>query len=179
MQLNNPCLKSVGRGYVTTPYKIKSAALKIASIIFLSLTIFTVHAQTTDIDVKQLNLDKRIAINGYDVVAYFTVGKGVDGSSKISYTLNGVTYYFASDANRQLFIKQPAKYLPQYGGWCAYAMATKGEKVEIDPQTFKIVNGKLLLFYNKFFNNTLTTWNKNETALLPKADANWSKIVKK
>ena len=179
MQLNNSCLKLVGRGYVTTPYKIKRAVLKVASIIFLSLTIFTAHAQTIDTDAKQLNLDKGIAINGYDAVAYFTVGEAIEGSTKISYTLNGATYYFASEANRQLFIKQPAKYLPQYGGWCAYAMGTKGEKVEIDPQTFKIVNGRLLLFYNRFFNNTLISWNKAEDNLLPKADANWSKIVKK
>jgi hypothetical protein len=54
-------------------------------------------------------------------------------------------------------------------------MGSKGEKVSIDPKTFKITNGKLYLFYNKFFNNTLTDWNKDETGLQHKADANWAK----
>ena len=62
-------------------------------------------------------------------------------------------------------------------GWCAYAMGAKGEKVEVDPETFKIVDGKLYLFYNKFFNNTLESWNKDEARLRSNADKNWSKII--
>ena len=76
------------------------------------------------------------------------------------------------------FAKNPAGFEPQYGGWCAYAMGSSGEKVEINPETFKIVEGKLYLFYNAFFNNTLKSWNKEEAQLKAKADSNWKKIIK-
>ena len=78
--------------------------------------------------------------------------------------------------NKEEFKKNPAAYEPQYGGWCAYAMGKDGDKVSIDPETFKIVNGKLYLFYNRAFNNTLKSWNKDEPTLKTKADANWQKI---
>ncbi|GAC1438689.1 MAG: hypothetical protein NVSMB63_02730 [Sediminibacterium sp.] len=87
----------------------------------------------------------------------------------------GVTYYFSSPENKAAFLKAPARFEPEYGGWCAYAMGAKGEKVSIDPGTFKIIDNKLYLFYNRFFNNTLKDWNKEETNLKPKADASWQK----
>ena len=72
--------------------------------------------------------------------------------------------------------KNPLNYEPQYGGWCAYAMGKDGSKVEVDPETFKIIDGKLYLYYNKFFNNTLKSWNKDETNLKSRADLNWKKF---
>jgi len=93
----------------------------------------------------------------------------------LSMGVSAQSYRFASAANRDLFKASPARYQPQYGGWCAYAMGAKGEKVEVDPETFKIVDGKLYLFYNKFFNNTLKSWNKDEAGLKTKADVNWVK----
>jgi hypothetical protein len=86
-------------------------------------------------------------------------------------------YYFSSAENKEAFKRSPSKYEPEYGGWCAYAMGKNGEKVNIDPETFKILDGKLYLFYNKYFNNTLTDWNKDETNLKKKADANWPKFL--
>ena len=74
--------------------------------------------------------------------------------------------------------KDPAKYEPVYGGWCAFALGDYGEKVEINPSSFKIIGGKTYLFYNKFFNNTLTSWNKDEANLKKKADQNWKKTTK-
>jgi YHS domain-containing protein len=120
-----------------------------------------------------------LAIEGYDPVAYFTTGKAVEGNKKFSYAIDGATYRFVSSSNLDLFKAMPSKYRPQYGGWCAYAMGSSGEKVDIDPQTFKILDGKLYLFYNKFFNNTLKSWNKDEVNLKPKADANWTKLNNK
>jgi YHS domain-containing protein len=143
----------------------------------LLLHVHASHAQTAAIRSKQFNLEHGLAVQGYDVVAYFTQGKAVSGSKHYSLNSQGVTYYFASAVNKALFQKDPQKYEPQYGGWCAYAMGSKGEKVTIDPGTFKIVNGKLYLFYNRFFNNTLTSWNKDEAALRTKADANWKEIA--
>jgi YHS domain-containing protein len=104
--------------------------------------------------------------------------RAVKGKKEFSVTEEGVTYYFSSVANKELFSKDFKNYEPQYGGWCAYAMGSTGEKVEIDPATFKIIDGKLYLFYNSFFNNTLTTWNKSEPSLKSKADKNWNLIFK-
>ncbi len=142
-------------------------------LIFFS-AVFITEAQDQK-RVSAFNLEKGIAVQGFDVVAYLD-GKAVKGNSSLAVIHQGVRYHFSSAANKEEFKKNPAKYEPQYGGWCAYAMGESGEKVEIDPETFKILNGKLYLFYNKRFNNTLKTWNKNEQALKPKADANWLKL---
>jgi len=116
------------------------------------------------------------AMANYDPVAYFTLKKAVEGKKEIALVYEDFTYHFSSTQNRELFKANPAMYKPQYGGWCAYAMGSTGEKVEVDPETFKILNGKLYLFYNKFFNNTLKSWNKDETNLKNKADVNWLKL---
>lgn len=127
---------------------------------------------------SSFNLEAGVAIQGYDPVAYFLQNKAVKGSKDLAVIHQGVLYYFSTVSNKEEFKKNPAKYEPEYGGWCAYAMGAKGEKVSIDPKTFKIVNGKLYLFYNKLFNNTLPEWNKDETNLKKNADLNWSKIFK-
>ena len=123
-----------------------------------------------------LNLEKGLAIQGYDPVAYFTQKKAVKGKASIAATYEGVTYHFSSQSHKDLFLKNPSSYEPQYGGWCAFAMGDYGEKVEINPETFKILDGKLYLFYNAYFNNTLKSWNKDEANLRRKADTNWKKI---
>ena len=89
-----------------------------------------------------------------------------------------LSYYFSSSANKDLFLKNPKSYEPQYGGWCAYAMGATNNKVEIDPETFKIGNGKLYLFYNAYLTNTLKSWNKDENNLKTKADKNWQNFLK-
>lgn len=127
---------------------------------------------------KQYNLEDGLAIQGFDPVAYFTSNKAVKGKKEFSHKHDGVVYYFSSAANKETFAKDPSKYEPQYGGWCAYAMGATGEKVEIDPETFKIVDSKLYLFYNSLFNNTLPKWNNEEVALKTKADRNWKAINK-
>ena len=135
---------------------------------------------TTEVNlrVKHFNSDKSgITIQGYDPVNYF-LGNAKVGSSSYSYKYNGVTYRFVSEKNMELFKVSPSKFEPMYGGWCAYAMGATGEKVEVDPETFKVANGKLYLFYNAFFNNTLPKWNKDEKNLNRKADENWIKINK-
>ncbi len=133
-------------------------------------------AQTKEVRNKQFNTGKEgLALQGYDPVAYFTNNSATKGNSTFQTTISGVVYYFSSQQNKQLFDEQPKKYEPQYGGWCAYAMGIDGSKVSIDPKTFKIINGKLYLFYNQKGNNTLLDWNKNETKLQLKADEFWKK----
>ena len=141
----------------------------------MMFTAFLVHAQDATLRKSNFNLTDGVAIKGWDPVSYFA-NKPVKGSAHFALAYDGITYYFSSDANRELFKKSPTKYEPQYGGWCAYAMGKDGTKVEVDPETFKIINGKLFLFYNQFFNNTLKSWNKDETNLHQHADANWQKI---
>jgi YHS domain-containing protein len=140
------------------------------------LLLLAASAQDAAFRQKQFNLDDGIAIQGYDAVAYLKQGKAVKGRKDLSVSHQGVTYYFSSVTNKEEFLKSPSTYEPQYGGWCAYAMGAKGEKVTIDPETFKVVNGKLYLFYNKFLNNTLKDWNKDEANLKSRADANWLKV---
>jgi len=147
----------------------------ITSIFFVSLVIAG-QAQNAEKRVKNYNLSKGLAIEGYDPVAYFTQNKAVKGNSSYAFVHAGVTYHFSSEHNKNLFKANPSKYEPQYGGWCAYAMGADGTKVEIDPGTFKILDGKLYLFYNAYFNNTLKKWNKEEASLKMRADANWAKI---
>jgi YHS domain-containing protein len=146
---------------------------------FLLISIGTVSAQSNPaVRKQQFNLENGVAIQGYDPVAYFTQNKAVKGSANNAFTYKNVTYRFATPANLKAFQENPDKYEPQYGGWCAYAMGATGEKVEIDPETFKIVGGKLFLFYHTFINNTLTKWNKDEPNLHKKADESWTKFAK-
>jgi len=127
--------------------------------------------------VQHYNLGSdKVAIGGYDPVAYFTLAKAIKGRKEISASHRGVTYYFLSEDDRKLFAESPGKYLPAYGGWCATAMA-KGEKVEIDPTNFKITNGRLFLFFKAFYGNAIKDWNKDEPKLTVKADANWKMIA--
>ena len=157
---------------------LKLLQMKKASIILVFLLFSTTtFAQNSAKRVKEFNLENKVAIQGYDPVAYFTQKKAVKGKSSFTATYEGVTYNFSSQSNKDLFLKNPALYEPLYGGWCAYAMGENNEKVEINPETFKIIDGKLYLFYNAYFNNTLKSWNKNETNLKKKADANWKKII--
>ncbi len=122
---------------------------------------------------KHFNTEHSIAIQGYDPVSYFSEGKGKKGNSKFAFSYGNIVYYFSSQANLDLFRLNPARYEPQYGGWCAFAMGNAGEKVEVDPKTFKLIDHKLYLFYNSLFNNTLKTWNTREEILLPQANKNW------
>lgn len=146
-----------------------------ASCVLLSVMAFS----QTALRKAQFNIDKNnVAVSGYDVVAYFTQSKAVKGDAKFVANADGVLYYFRSQANKDLFLKGYKKYEPQYGGWCAFAMGDYGKKVEIDPETFKITDGKLYLFYHSWTNNTLTKWNKDEVKLKTNADKNWLTIFK-
>jgi YHS domain-containing protein len=122
------------------------------------------------------NVKKGFVANGYDVVAYFN-HHAVEGNKQFSTQFDGVKYKFSSQENLSAFLKNPKKYIPQYGGYCAYAIGTKSEKVSINPETFEIKDGRLYLFYNAWGTNTLELWKKeNETKLQQQADINWERI---
>jgi len=152
--------------------------LRFYFIIMMTLiSSFLMAQDETGLRKKQFNLnDENVAIKGYDPVAYFKTNKAVKGTNDKAVYHQGVLYYFSTVENKEIFKKNPSKYEPQYGGWCAYAMGAKAEKINIDPETFKVVDEKLYLFYNKNFKNTLLSWNKDEQGLKVKADANWKNI---
>lgn len=125
------------------------------------------------------NSKKGIAVKGYDVVAYFS-GNVIKGDADFSVKHNDLNYRFSTEKNKELFTNNPSKYIPQYGGWCAYAMGKDGSKVDIDPETYEIRDGKLYLFYNKFGTNTLDLWiNENTSELKVAADKNWENVKSK
>jgi YHS domain-containing protein len=131
-------------------------------------------------DYAHLNVDEQgLALSGYDAVAYFPEGggKATKGKPEIALQQGGVTWRFASEANRELFKAAPARFEPAYGGWCAWAMV-EGDKVEVDPTSFLIEEGRLLVFYDALFADTRKQWlKKGGASLRPKADAAWKKIV--
>lgn len=151
---------------------------RVIVLLLVVLGFSATFAQSSPKKLSEYNLEKRVAIQGYDPVSYFKQNKAMKGKKEIFATYDGVIYQFSSAANKEIFSKSPASFEPQYGGWCAYAMGSAGEKVEINPETFKIIDGKLYLFYNAYFNNTLKSWNKEETSLKAKADVNWKKFIK-
>ncbi len=144
---------------------------------FCILCIVDASAQDDSLRLKEYNLNtENVALQGYDVVSYF-MGTPLKGKKSVAYDYKGINYWFNNPDNLDLFKKQPNKFEPAYGGWCAYAMGDTGEKVKIDPKSYKLIDGKLYLFYNFYFNNTLIDWNKDEDRLIINADAHWSKII--
>ena len=133
---------------------------------------------------KHFRLTKdRLAIDGYDPVSYFKGGPK-QGKADIAYDYDGVIYRFANSANLAEFKTNPAKYEPVWGGWCGHAMALRGEKVEINPECYKIVNGRNVLFFRTFYANALTNWEKElkttpEKTLMKKGDDFWTNILAK
>jgi YHS domain-containing protein len=116
-----------------------------------------------------------LAVDGYDAVAYFTAGKPVEGSKAFSHEWNGATWRFASAANRDLFAAEPAKYAPQYGGYCAWAVAN-GYTADADPEAWAVVDGKLYLNYDK---KVQAKWQQDVPGHIVKANENWPKLLAK
>ena len=108
-------------------------------------------------------------IGGYDAVAYFTEGKAVRGTGFHVADVDGVTYVFASAENKKLFDADPKKYLPAYGGYCAYGLGV-GKKFVADPEIWKVVEGKLYLNLDKKIQQS---WEKDVPGYITKGDAKW------
>lgn len=114
------------------------------------------------------------AIRGYDPVAYFEQKAPVKGDRAYSHQWNGATWYFSSAANRDRFAAAPEKYAPQYGGYCAYGVA-QGYAPEIDPNAWKIVDGRL---YLNFSPEVQSRWSRDIPGYIRKANANWPAVLK-
>lgn len=143
-------------------------------ITFLSLYSWSVTA----------NLNKSgVILDGYDPVSYFRSNKPAKGQSQFQTKQGEAIYWFSSEENRQTFLKDPQKYEPQFGGWCAYAVADSKSKVEVDPESFLIQDGRLLLFYNGIWADTRKKWqntkNIDPQTFLKQADKNWLTVKTK
>jgi YHS domain-containing protein len=112
------------------------------------------------------------AINGYDAVAYFKESKSIKGDTQLNYRWKDANWYFSSKENLETFKVNPEKYVPQYGGYCAYG-TSEGHKAPTQPDAWTIVDGKLYLNYNK---DVKVLWNKNQSELIKKADVNWGEL---
>ncbi len=124
-----------------------------------------------------VNVDERgVALQGgHDPVAFFTDKKPVKGDPAHQLAYKGAIYYFASAANKAEFQKNPAKYEPQFGGFCAYA-ASINKVSPIDVNFFAVVDGRLILQHNQ---KAWDLWHKDPAGNLPKADANWPALVER
>jgi YHS domain-containing protein len=114
------------------------------------------------------------AVEGYDVVAYFTDGKPVEGTDDFSVDWKGATWQFSSEENKALFESDPEKYAPQFGGYCAWAVS-QGYTASTVPEAWSIVDGKLYLNYSKGVQNT---WEQDIPGNIKLADTNWPNISK-
>ncbi len=118
---------------------------------------------------------KGVAVGGYDPVAYFTEGKPVVGNPAITHEHAGAIWRFASEASRAAFKADPAKYAPQYGGYCAYAVS-QGYTAKGDPNAWSIVGGKLYINYDQ---SVKRKWDKRQQTYIADGDANWPKVLAK
>ena len=114
------------------------------------------------------------ALKGYDAVAYFTQSKPVKGSSQFSYEWMNAKWLFANAENRDKFAASPEQYVPQYGGYCAYAVS-QGHTAPVDPEAWRVVDGKLYLNYSK---GVQKKWEQDRAGYIQKADQNWPGLHK-
>ena len=114
-----------------------------------------------------------VAVSGYDAVAYFTEGKPVEGSDDFTADYNGATWRFSSAGNRDAFLENPARFAPQYGGYCAWAVS-QGYTASTDPEAWKIVDDKLYLNYSK---SVQASWEQDIPGHIAKGDANWPDVL--
>ncbi|WP_046224470.1 YHS domain-containing (seleno)protein [Vibrio sp. ECSMB14106] len=115
------------------------------------------------------------ALDGYDTVAYFTSGKPVEGSKKFNTEYKGADWYFSSEKNLTLFVSNPEKYAPQYGGYCAWAVSEKSDFAPGDPHQWSIVDNKLYLNYDQEIKQR---WEQDQAQHIQQADKVWPKLIK-
>lgn len=163
--------------------------LSLLLISFVTLLSYTSAAKKH----SSINMNKSgVALDGHDVVAYFNKGqkKAVKGSKEFNSTFKNATFYFLNKENLEKFNSNPEKFIPAYGGYCAWAVEESSDFVPVNYDSFIISRDKggkerLLLFYNRFFVNTKKKWNKKSKkirngskTLISIADKKWSEMIK-
>ena len=149
-----------------------SGALTLAAA--AALMIIPVSTTVAGNDVTLVNVDKSgVILDGYDPVAFFTENKPVLGTAAFQSTYHGAIYHFASADDKATFDKEPAKYEPQFGAFCAYAVSV-GRTAPIDVNTFSIINGRLVVQHNS---KAVGLWNKDPQTSLKHADKYWPAVA--
>ena len=147
---------------------------KLISAVIVTMIVNSGFAQSVNVD------KNNVANSGYDVVNYFAANSAERGSKEYSTIHNGATYYFVNADNLKAFEENASKYLPQFDGYCAFAVAKMNKKVPADPNTFRIDDGKLYVFYNDFWEgkpfNTSVPWINNEAEMENLAASNWKTL---
>ena len=144
---------------------------------FLAVSLFLLAGMSFNasaIDEVYTGFFSNEAIRGYDAVAYFTQGMPVKGSNEYSFEYKGATWKFSTAEHLNLFKSDPETYAPQYGGYCAYAIAN-GDTASAEPDLWTIHNGKLYLNYNRRINRL---WRENMEEYIKQADSNWPEFEK-
>jgi len=134
--------------------------------------LWIVFGSVSAIDPVNVTGRGKIAIEGYDPVAYFTLGEPVKGNEAYEHVWMGARWRFASAEHRDAFAADPERFAPQYGGYCSWAVS-QGYTAGIDPKAWRIVDGKLYLNYSP---KVQRRWAQNLEATIAKADANWPAI---
>lgn len=143
---------------------MRSMVIAVVAIVMLEVTM----AQAID-----PVFATRLAIDGYDPVAYFTESKPVRGSPEFEFEWKGAKWFFASGENRSRFVQSPLSFAPQYGGYCAYAVS-RGRVARIRPEAWSIVDGKLFLNFNL---KIRSRWEADRDNMIRQADENWPGIL--
>lgn len=156
----------------------KSQLHKVVGSLLVILLVSSWALAEIPLSQKYNLMGESIGIAGYDPVAYFPEGGGkpAKGLISISYPFEGVTYRFTSNEDLAMFQKSPRKYLPAYGGWCAWAVAELKKRVDVDPESFEIRNGVLYVFYRDKSLDTRSLWLKNVDGFITKGTANWPEM---
>ena len=116
-----------------------------------------------------------VAMRGYDPVSYVVAGTPLKGDPKFEYRWKDALWRFASSANRTRFIKDPERYAPQFGGYCAWAIS-RGYTADADPEAWRIIDGRLYLIYSK---TVQRRWEQDVEGNIAKARANWPSVLDK
>ena len=140
---------------------------------FASLSFGAVKATKNTPEIF-VDANSNIATNGYDSVAYFTQDMPVEGTEQYSFEWNGAVWLFSSDENKSMFMANPEKYAPQYGGYCAFAVS-RGYTAPTVPEAWTIYEGKL---YLNFSLGVRKRWRKDVVRNIEKANKNWPDVLK-
>lgn len=143
-------------------------------ILLLVVAAIAFYSCTKRAPVQPVNVTTDgIAIKGYDPVGYLTERRPLKGSPDFEYVYNGARWRFAGESNRKLFVNDPGKYMPKYGGYCAYAVS-QNKIADIDPDAWTVFDGKLYLNLNKDVRNL---WEKDMQKYIEMADKNWPQLL--
>ncbi|MDJ0922137.1 MAG: YHS domain-containing (seleno)protein [Henriciella sp.] len=154
---------------------MKLRTLIAAALVAAAPTVIAAPAAFADKDPIYTGRFNNVAVQGHDAVAYFTVGEPVKGSKDFTSDYQGAQFRFSSAENKAAFDADPAKYAPQYGGYCAWAVS-QGYTAKGDADHWAVVDGKLYLNYNRSIQNK---WNEDRSGFITSADQNWPTVLTK